>query len=714
MNADFILQYAMLAGYLPFDDDPANPEGDNINLLYKYIVSTPLTFPEYVTPHAKDLLRRILVPEPRTRADLFEVARHSWLSEYAHVVSQVTSSTTTIGEVATNTNISHGMPIVLLPFTFILTELAGEKRADFVELDQQDTPLLARSASVREPSKPHSANMSPVGGLSRQGQLDREQTEKTKPPRDSKRRTVQLEYVAPQSQTARGELSPSPASAPRKVSPVVVQASTRTRSGSQGPSDATRQLNAANAVRKPLPQEPPVSQEERSSLAYQAPLTSNKTQQRPTGSQPVMQPPARPTRDVSRSAPDSAGAFGDLPATSSARPTTGGSMASMSGGRLPSRGNSYSLPLAPTVAATNAQGKLAQPKYNISAPIPQPEPYISDSSIRRPSTQQVPLRLSQAPAPRDEVRTHKRSSTLSNLFGRSGSIFGGKSSQPQSPLDATRSQPEKRYPPVSMKAPISSDSPRQSSDSRRPSFTFGRKNSDLSRQEKQDKPRRFSLLPSGFSFKNSNNGSRDQASDSSRPPSERKRSITQHQQTLRGNLPGTPYGRGASPYHSDENLQAYDGQGDRNRQVSAPHSTSQFRRDDFPTVRNAPQPLQSMPVEPSPYASPQPSSTRPGHSYFISESGPPTDSEVSIIRPQQRRPQYPAGFNSYEEEPPRMPIPQGRNGRGQGFLQNPTRNFVDAYDQDHDRGHHAGSSGPAKRVMDFFRRRGKARAGEDR
>nr|AAN32717.1 protein kinase SNF [Colletotrichum gloeosporioides f. sp. malvae] len=42
-------RYAMLAGYLPFDDDPANPEGDNINLLYK-IVNTPLTFPEYVTP----------------------------------------------------------------------------------------------------------------------------------------------------------------------------------------------------------------------------------------------------------------------------------------------------------------------------------------------------------------------------------------------------------------------------------------------------------------------------------------------------------------------------------------------------------------------------------------------------------------------------------------------------------------------------------------
>ena len=90
----------MLAGYLPFDDDPANPDGDNINLLYKYIVTTPLTFPEYVTPHARDLLRRILVPDPRKRADLFEVARHSWLSEYSHVVSHITSGTTKVSDIA--------------------------------------------------------------------------------------------------------------------------------------------------------------------------------------------------------------------------------------------------------------------------------------------------------------------------------------------------------------------------------------------------------------------------------------------------------------------------------------------------------------------------------------------------------------------------------------------------------------------------------------
>src|ERR1700753_3579658 len=100
----------MLAGHLPLHDDPANPEGDNINLLYKYIVSTPLTFPEYVTPHARDLLKRILVPDPRKRADLFEVARHSWLSEYAHVVGFITSSTTTSSDIANTTVTSRKSP----------------------------------------------------------------------------------------------------------------------------------------------------------------------------------------------------------------------------------------------------------------------------------------------------------------------------------------------------------------------------------------------------------------------------------------------------------------------------------------------------------------------------------------------------------------------------------------------------------------------------
>ncbi|CAE6475131.1 unnamed protein product [Rhizoctonia solani] len=78
-----VILYAMLAGYLPFDDDPANPDGDNINLLYKYIVTTPLTFPDYVSEAARDLLGRMLVPDPKHRADLVTIMAHPWLEPYS-------------------------------------------------------------------------------------------------------------------------------------------------------------------------------------------------------------------------------------------------------------------------------------------------------------------------------------------------------------------------------------------------------------------------------------------------------------------------------------------------------------------------------------------------------------------------------------------------------------------------------------------------------
>ncbi|GJJ09162.1 hypothetical protein Clacol_003384 [Clathrus columnatus] len=86
-----VILYAMLAGYLPFDDDPANPEGDNINLLYKYIVNTPLTFPDYISPEARDLLSQMLVPDPKHRASLDEIKKHRWLDSYRHLFERSTA-----------------------------------------------------------------------------------------------------------------------------------------------------------------------------------------------------------------------------------------------------------------------------------------------------------------------------------------------------------------------------------------------------------------------------------------------------------------------------------------------------------------------------------------------------------------------------------------------------------------------------------------------
>ncbi|KAG2178655.1 hypothetical protein INT44_001808 [Umbelopsis vinacea] len=77
-----VILYAMLCGYLPFDDDPANPDGENINLLYRYILNTPLMFPSHIGSDARDLLRIMLVPDPRKRCSIEDIMKHRWLKDY--------------------------------------------------------------------------------------------------------------------------------------------------------------------------------------------------------------------------------------------------------------------------------------------------------------------------------------------------------------------------------------------------------------------------------------------------------------------------------------------------------------------------------------------------------------------------------------------------------------------------------------------------------
>ncbi|KAF9108503.1 hypothetical protein BGX27_008335, partial [Mortierella sp. AM989] len=76
-------QYAMLAGYLPFDDDPSNPDGDNINQLYNYILATTLVFPDHISSDARDLLKIMLVPDPAMRSNMRRIMAHQWLRPYA-------------------------------------------------------------------------------------------------------------------------------------------------------------------------------------------------------------------------------------------------------------------------------------------------------------------------------------------------------------------------------------------------------------------------------------------------------------------------------------------------------------------------------------------------------------------------------------------------------------------------------------------------------
>lgn len=689
----------MLAGYLPFDDDPANPEGDNINLLYKYIVNTPLTFPEYVTPHARDLLRRILVPDPRKRADLFEVARHSWLSEYSHVVGFITSNTTTTLDIGSTT--------------------VGAEAA-------QEPVLLGRSASVREPSKPQKSQPT-MGDLSRKhGGVDQDTAEQhPKTQKDNKRRTVQVEYVAPRSQTQRGESSAAPSQSSR----------TRARAGSQGPVEVPGNQNTskrAAVAEKPLPQDPPVL----SDAQYAAQVRQASSSQR----QVAMPAPSRPGREPARAASDTnyKSAAGQ---PTIARPNTGGSMTSSvsrSGSMgLPSLGP-YSQPVAPIVEGTNVHGRISQPKilnaYNISSPTIPDDENENESDYGRPSVSQVPPKFAKLAGPPGsplaiEQRGHKRSSTIGSIFSRTNSIFGGKSKIDRAP-ERQQEKLKKSYPPVSMPVVVGEES-RPSLDSRRSiSFGFTKKRSGSvtgSNPASQDKPKRFSLLPASFSLKSIGIGK------------EYDTPGTSHSEQQFGHLATEGRGSHLEPPQTAREM----------RQASTSTTDNHYQGGDAMSEGYRDSPLLDRGVTSS--------ASLPQHQRFVSQGDAQetrtgakpqllapinfrqdksilkTESESSFNDSSNRRAgPYPTEVNNYQDnrqtavhgnpaEANNYDNSRGQAGRGngRGVLQKNNRKFADAYEQDPNSSYgvshsdSAGSSGAARKVMDFFRRRGKAR-GDDR
>jgi protein-serine/threonine kinase len=640
----------MLAGYLPFDDDPANPEGDNINLLYKYIVNTPLTFPEYVTPHARDLLRRILVPNPRKRADLFEVARHSWLSEYAHVVELITSATTTPSEIQNTTITSE---------------------------DVGDNPVLARSNSVRESSKKATPQPA-IGGLtSKHGTIDQEaeQAAHAKAQKDAKRRTVQVEYVAPRSQTQRGE--------PTQTS----SGKSRARSGSQGPVEVR---DASSPNDKPLPRDPPVSK-----TGSRRPPSAHKNSTAPT----------RPTRENSRTDNPY---MTSVAGSSGARPPTGGSMQSTrsQGGRA-----SYGQPLAPEVADTSVHGRIQQPPKGTGKGYGMPSP-LQDQGMDygRPSIS-VPDKFAQVsgfagegqgqPQGRPEVKGHRRSNTLGEIsgkiFGRSGSIFGGRSRKKSEQQQTGEKQ--KRYPPVSMNnAMPHGDEPRPSTETGRSRRSFsqalGRKRSGSvsgSQTSHEKNNRRFSLIP-GFSLRAIGIGK-----DHGPPPVDSQQSLPIHEPPQ-----VDQYGRYINQRVDREQTEASTLEG-MYTQLQDP---IEYDYRQAQQQRPAPQEYSGRPSGVSAYNTPGAVLNTGSESSFDNTVRRPIG---SAPHPQQQ--QYANQQQAYDN---RRVVSTGRGNRG--VLQKPKRGFADAWDTDesskpHD---HSGSSGPARKVMDFFRRRGKARGGEDR
>lgn len=68
-----ITLFAMLCGYLPFDDESKS-------VLYNKILTCQYKIPKYVSPSAADLLGRILVCKVSERYTLEQIRNHPWMS----------------------------------------------------------------------------------------------------------------------------------------------------------------------------------------------------------------------------------------------------------------------------------------------------------------------------------------------------------------------------------------------------------------------------------------------------------------------------------------------------------------------------------------------------------------------------------------------------------------------------------------------------------
>ena len=68
-----IVLYAMLCGYLPFDDN-------NNEILYKKIIDGKFNIPHFISDNAKDLLKKILNTDPSKRYNISQIKNHSWFN----------------------------------------------------------------------------------------------------------------------------------------------------------------------------------------------------------------------------------------------------------------------------------------------------------------------------------------------------------------------------------------------------------------------------------------------------------------------------------------------------------------------------------------------------------------------------------------------------------------------------------------------------------
>ena len=70
-----VVLYAMLCGYLPFEDQKTSN-------LYKKILNAEYQLPKFLSDNAKDILSKIFITDPSKRITIEELKQHPWYKLY--------------------------------------------------------------------------------------------------------------------------------------------------------------------------------------------------------------------------------------------------------------------------------------------------------------------------------------------------------------------------------------------------------------------------------------------------------------------------------------------------------------------------------------------------------------------------------------------------------------------------------------------------------
>ena len=79
-----IILYAMICGYLPFEDK-------NHDILFEKILKCKVEYPQFLSNEVKDLLKKILVVDPKKRIDIPEIKKHSFFLKGKNYFEQIFS-----------------------------------------------------------------------------------------------------------------------------------------------------------------------------------------------------------------------------------------------------------------------------------------------------------------------------------------------------------------------------------------------------------------------------------------------------------------------------------------------------------------------------------------------------------------------------------------------------------------------------------------------